>query len=78
MVSRSEPIKTHVWLTVPVAALIPLFWPPAPNFAAPGVGSTLIRARDLRHHMSQRTQTFRSRPIAPCVACSFRIRVLSL
>ena len=26
--SRSEPIKTHVWLTVPAAALIPIFLPP--------------------------------------------------
>ena len=67
--SRSEPINTHFWLTVPAAALIPIFLPPAPSFAAPGVGGTLIRARTLRHHMSQRSQTFRFRPIAPCVAC---------
>ena len=59
--SRSEPIKTHVWLTVPAAALIPLFWPPAPSFVAPGVGGTLIRGRALRHHISPRPQTFRSR-----------------
>ena len=26
--SRSEPIKSHVWLTVPAAALMPLMWPP--------------------------------------------------
>ena len=32
--SRSEPVKTHchVWLTVPTAALIPFFLPPAPSF----------------------------------------------
>ena len=50
--SRSEPIKTHVWLTVPAAALIPIFLPPPLSFVAPGVGSTPIRARALRHHMS--------------------------
>ena len=48
---------------VPAAALIPVFWPPAPSFAAPGVGCTLIRARDLRHHMSPRPQTFPHRAL---------------
>ena len=66
--SRSEPIKTHVLLTMPVATLIPIFLPLVPSFAAPGVGSTLIRACALRYYMSLHPQTFWSRPIAPCVA----------
>ena len=41
--SRSEPLKTHFCLTVPKAALIPLFWPPAPSFAAPGVAQNLMK-----------------------------------
>ena len=61
--SRSEPIKIHVWSTVPAAALIPLFLPPAPSFAAPGVGGTLIRASALRHF-----GLAPSHP-GPCIAC---------
>ena len=60
--------KNTLLLTMPVATLIPIFLPLVPSFAAPGVGSTLIRACALRHYMSPRPQTFWSRPIAPCVA----------
>ena len=65
--SRSEPIKTHVWLIVPAAALIPFFLPPAPSSTAPGVGGTLIRARALRHHMSPRRLSVLLWPVATSV-----------